>query len=250
MESLLTIVFFCLGAMSASFAGVVAERAYTGQSWMKGRSKCNSCGRYLGPLDLVPVFSWLASSGRCRSCGSRVPVSYALFEFTLGIAFVLSYGYLGPTLALLPFLISLIVLTFIVMYDLRHTLVPPVASSLLIALSLIYTLLASTSLTELAGTLLAAGIIGLAFLSAHLFSGGRMMGLGDAPVAFALALLSGAYALSMVLFSFWIGAIIGIAILALRRGGPRMGIEVPFVPFLALGFLLAYFIQWNPLALL
>jgi prepilin signal peptidase PulO-like enzyme (type II secretory pathway) len=135
------------------------------------------------------------------------------------------------------------------MYDLRHTLVPPVASSLLIALSLIYVLLASASLTALAGTLLAAGIIGLAFLCAHLFSGGHMMGLGDAPVAFALALLSGPYALSMVLFSFWIGAIVGIAILVLRRGGPRMGIEVPFVPFLALGFLLAYFIQWNPLAL-
>ena len=39
-----------------------------------------------------------------------------------------------------------------------------------------------------------------------------------------------------------------LALLFLRRGGPRMGVEVPFVPFLALGFLLAYFIQWNPLA--
>jgi prepilin signal peptidase PulO-like enzyme (type II secretory pathway) len=26
-----------------------------------------------------------------------------------------------------------------------------------------------------------------------------------------------------------------------------MGIEVPFVPFLALGYLLAFFTQWNPL---
>jgi len=28
-----------------------------------------------------------------------------------------------------------------------------------------------------------------------------------------------------------------------------MGIEVPFVPFLAAGYLLAFFTQWNPLPL-
>ena len=39
----------------------------------------------------------------------------------------------------------------------------------------------------------------------------------------------------------------GVLILVLRRGGPRMGIEVPFVPFLAIGYLLAFFTQWNPL---
>jgi prepilin signal peptidase PulO-like enzyme (type II secretory pathway) len=31
-----------------------------------------------------------------------------------------------------------------------------------------------------------------------------------------------------------------------RPKGHRMGIEVPFVPFLAVGFLLAYFTQWTP----
>jgi prepilin signal peptidase PulO-like enzyme (type II secretory pathway) len=103
-------------------------------------------------------------------------------------------------------------------------------------------------LDVLGTTLFTAGMIGLAFLLLHLLSGGRAMGLGDAPVALSLSLLCAPYAFSGVLFSFWIGAIIGIAILVMRRGGPRMGIEVPFVPFLAAGYLLAYFIQWNPLA--
>jgi prepilin signal peptidase PulO-like enzyme (type II secretory pathway) len=52
-----------------------------------------------------------------------------------------------------------------------------------------------------------------------------------------------------ILFSFWIGALFGIAVLLRRRGGPTMGIEVPFVPFLAAGFLLAFFTQWNPFPL-
>ena len=73
------------------------------------------------------------------------------------------------------------------------------------------------------------------------------MGLGDAPIALGLSLLVGfGAAFSGLIFSFWIGALCGILILVLRRGGPRMGIEVPFVPFLAAGYLLAYFTQWNP----
>jgi prepilin signal peptidase PulO-like enzyme (type II secretory pathway) len=73
------------------------------------------------------------------------------------------------------------------------------------------------------------------------------MGLGDAPVALALSLVAGTNAFSGLLFSFWIGAVIGIGILALYPRGHRMGIEVPFVPFLAAGYLLAFFTQWNPL---
>jgi prepilin signal peptidase PulO-like enzyme (type II secretory pathway) len=72
------------------------------------------------------------------------------------------------------------------------------------------------------------------------------MGLGDTPVALGLSLLVGMNSVSGLLFSFWIGAVIGIGILARYPKGHRMGIEVPFVPFLAAGYLLAFFTQWNP----
>jgi prepilin signal peptidase PulO-like enzyme (type II secretory pathway) len=92
-----------------------------------------------------------------------------------------------------------------------------------------------------------AGAIALFFFLLHVLSSGRAMGLGDAPVALALSLMAGTQAIAGLLFSFWIGALYGIFVLSTRRGGPRMGIEVPFVPFLALGFLLALFTAWNPL---
>jgi prepilin signal peptidase PulO-like enzyme (type II secretory pathway) len=82
-----------------------------------------------------------------------------------------------------------------------------------------------------------------------LLSRGRAMGLGDTPAVFGLSLLAGRTAVAGVLFSFWVGGVIGICILALRKGGPKMGIEVPFVPFMAVGFLIALFTQWNPLPL-
>jgi prepilin signal peptidase PulO-like enzyme (type II secretory pathway) len=256
MILILSIVLGMLGAILASFTGVIVERLYTGQSWSRGRSRCNSCRRQLGWQDLVPVFSLLLSRGRCRTCHSHIPLLYTFFEALLAFLFVISYLTLGLTLNLAIFLITLVVLLFIVMYDMRHTIVPWGASMLLIILSLIFSGLESFQNTttsqfflwSIGFKLVVAAVIGLFFFLMYFLSRGRWMGLGDTPVGFALALLVGSgEAFPGLLFSFWIGAVIGIAVLLRRRGGPRMGIELPFVPFLALGYLLAFFTQWNPL---
>jgi leader peptidase (prepilin peptidase) / N-methyltransferase len=244
---IIALSFGILGAIVGSFVGVVAERMNTGQSYLSGRSRCNSCARFLTPLDLVPVISWLLSKGKCRTCKARVPASYAVLELSLGVLFALSYLTLGLGIPLALFLLSIATLAFIVVYDLRHTIVPPSASTALVVLSLLYLLLSAPSVSALGASLMTAGIIGAGFLCLHVFSNGRAMGLGDTPVALGLSFLVAPYAFSGVLFSFWIGALYGVLVLVLRRGGPKMGIEVPFVPFLALGFLLAYFTGWNPL---
>ena len=49
---------------------------------------------------------------------------------------------------------------------------------------------------------------------------------------------------------FWKSVVVGIFVLLRRPTGSRIGTEVPFAPFLAAGFLLAYFTQWNPFAIL
>ncbi len=245
--SLAPFLFFCVGAVLASFIGVVAERVYTGQSFVNGRSHCNSCSRPLNGFDLVPIVSWVSSGGRCRTCKAQVPGLYAASELILGLLFAFSYVRLGPSLCLALFVAALVVLLFIVEYDMRHTVVPSSASTLLALLSLGVAVLSATDTRALGLTLLLSGVIGLLFFLMFALSGGRAMGLGDAPVALALSLLTGSYAIAGVLFSFWIGAVWGIAILATRPRGHRMGIEVPFVPFLAAGFLLAFFTTWNPL---
>lgn len=239
--------FAVLGAILASFLGVIAERVHTGQSWRRGRSRCNSCRRALRARDLLPVASWALSRGRCRRCGSRIPARYALFELALGGCFAAAYLALGPGLPLALFLAALAALGFIVLYDLRHMVVPLAPAGLLILLAGAFAALDSADLAAWLLRAIAALGVALFFVALHLFSRGRAMGLGDAPIAFALALLTGSAAFAGLLFSFWVGAAVGIAILATRRGGPTMGIEVPFVPFLAAGYLLAYFTAWNPL---
>jgi prepilin signal peptidase PulO-like enzyme (type II secretory pathway) len=238
--------FFGLGAIVASFVGVVAERLNTGTSWISGRSRCDSCGVHLSVRDLVPVLSWLASLGRCRRCSSPVSWRSSVSEALLGTLYLAAFLVLGLTPALAVFLCALALLLAIVLYDLRHMMVPLEFSVPFIVASAAFAALVAPSLSELGGTVVVAGVIGLGFFLLWLVSKGRAMGLGDTPVAFGLALLAGGSAFAGLVFSFWIGAVIGILLLVLVPSRRRMGVEVPFVPFLAAGFLLAYFTTWSP----
>jgi leader peptidase (prepilin peptidase)/N-methyltransferase len=247
MPILVIIIFFFLGAVLASFTTVIAERIYTGQSFWSGRSRCNSCARTLSGLDLVPIFSWLLWRGRCRTCRAHVPFLYTAGEAILGTVFALAaYTYGNAPIVLGLFLLFSIVLFFVVIYDLRHMIVPLWSSAALIVLGAVFAFLRYPQ-ASLLSILEVAAAIALGFFLLYFFSKGRAMGLGDTPVAFAAALFAGPQAFPGLLYSFWIGALVGILILLRRRGGPTIGIEVPFVPFLALGFLLAIFTQWNPL---
>jgi prepilin signal peptidase PulO-like enzyme (type II secretory pathway) len=250
MMLLLAAPYAIFGAILASFAGVISERLYTGESWMRSRSRCNSCNRPLTAPDLIPIISWVIFRGRCRTCRAPVPYRYALAELVLGALFYAAALALPPTAILPVFLAFLFTLTIAVLYDLRHTIVPMPLALLLIGFGTCYAWLASADRSAFGMTLLVAGYIGFGFFLLHALSRGRWMGLGDAPIALALALVAGQVALAGLLFSFWIGAAVGIAILATSRKGHRMGIEVPFVPFLAWGYLLAIFTQWNPFAIL
>lgn len=88
--TLLYFLRFMAGACIFSFLGVVAYRLPKGESFIKGRSYCPSCGHALNALDLVPVFSWLALRGRCRHCGAKIGVRYLAVDALGGAVSVLS----------------------------------------------------------------------------------------------------------------------------------------------------------------
>jgi len=166
-------------------------------------------------------------------------------EILLGVLFALSYLSLGLTPALPFLLVSLALLLALVLYDLVHQILPPTLLYPFVAASALTGYLSAPSLQDFYTTLFVAVCIASSLAAIHFFSRGRAMGLADAPLSFGLALLVGPSALTGFVFSFWIGAAIGIVLLLRRPVGSRMGVEVPFAPFLAAGFLLAYFTQWN-----
>lgn len=243
---------FLLGAIIASFVGVLSARLNTGHSIVRGRSRCDSCDAPLAPLALVPVVSYFVSSGKARCCGSRLSLWSPVTELLLGALFVLAYQMYGLSLGLFSMLLALSLLLALVLYDLAHQILPPGLLYTFVAVAFLHRVLETGFGASLVPHVLMALGVGFFFFALHILSGGRAMGFADAPLAFGLALLVGTVeALSGLAFSFWVGAIIGIAILLKRPKGSRMGIEVPFAPFLAAGFLLAYFfITWNPFELL
>ena len=243
----MAVFFFALGAIIASFVGVIVARLNTGQGFLTGRSRCDACNAPLAPHTLVPIISFLFFGGRARCCGASLSLCSPVTELALGGLFVLAYLKIGLTVSLFCMLTALSLLLALVLYDLAHQILPLVLLTIFIAVSVVTGYLLAPSLAIFSQTLLIAFLIALSLALVHLFSRGRAMGLADAPFVFGLALLAGPSAFSGFIFSFWIGAVIGIFILLKRPKGHRMGIEIPFAPFLAAGFLLAYFTQWNPI---
>jgi len=80
------VISVMLGASLGSFFNVVAHRSVKGRPWWgKERSVCESCGKELTAVELIPLVSWFVQRGRCRSCKACISPRYILVEI-LGAA--------------------------------------------------------------------------------------------------------------------------------------------------------------------
>ncbi|MEK7157407.1 MAG: prepilin peptidase, partial [Patescibacteria group bacterium] len=228
MTTVLTVSFFVLGAIVASFIGVVVARMHTGQSFFIGRSRCDACNAILAPHSLIPLISFMTARGRANCCGARLSPIAPISEGALGGFFALSYLTLGISITLVFMLLSLSILLVLVLYDLAHQILPPSLLGAFVVVSAGAAFVNASSITLFLEMLRNASFIAAVLAAIHLLSRGRAIGFSDAPLAFGLALLVGPSAFSGFIFSFWIGAVIGIVLLLKRPKGSRMGVEVPF----------------------
>ena len=107
--------FFLVGAIFASFLGLVIDR-FPEQSIIFPASHCDSCQTRLRPLDLIPFLSQVFNRFRCRYCKSSYPFWYALFEFGLGLLF-LAFSWEFLTLGQLILITAGLTLGI---YDIQH----------------------------------------------------------------------------------------------------------------------------------
>ena len=78
-----------------SFINLAADRVPRGESVVRPRSHCRSCGRVLNAVDLLPVAGYFLRGGRCASCRVPIGVSSPLIEALCGGAMLASLGFLG-----------------------------------------------------------------------------------------------------------------------------------------------------------
>ncbi len=243
---ILNIVFaFILGTIIGSFLNVVILRWNTGASIAVDRSRCFSCGATLHWYELIPVLSFLAQGGRCRSCGSKISWQYPLVEMVTGVLFALIV-WLFPPLSLAAILTDLLffaiwsTLVVIVVYDMRHKIIPDIFAYLLAFFGIVLILIHASNGVFNWWNLAAGPLLALPLFLLWLVSGGRWMGLGDSKLMLGIGWLLGLNAGGAALIlAFWIGAAVGIVLIVFRRVAFKS--EIPFAPFLVAGTAVAFF---------
>lgn len=198
------------------------------------RSTCPHCGHAISAWENVPVLSYLLLRGRCRECGAAISPRYPAVELLTALLSAVIAWQLGATTAAGGALLltwALVALTFI---DFDHQLLPDDITLPLLWLGLglnlfgVFTDLPSAVIGAIAGYLALWSVYHLF----RLITGKEGMGYGDFKLLAMLGAWMGWQLLpAVVLLSSLVGAVVGVALILLRRHGRE--VPIPFGPYLA-----------------
>ena len=216
-----------------------------------GRSvaRCRTCGHSLAPQLTAPALPWLLAAGRCTGCGAGRPRWCAGVEVVTGLTFGLAAAQAGWSATLLPVLslfAGLVAMSAVDVWAMRI----PTRFAHVTALAVGVTIVGATAVDSgidadtLRAALVGAAVLGGGLLVLHLISP-RMLGFGDVRLATVAGLVVGWLAwtpehpvlgpvedaLDAALLGGFVGALVGIALLVVRRRNDPF----PFGPSLAVG---------------
>jgi len=253
MSILLGIYSFVVGTAFGSFALAMADRMKKGEDWVRGRSKCDHCGHKLSSRDLVPIFSWLSQKGKCRYCRKKLSIFYPLVELGTGLAFLGSYIFAPYELTGLSsvmfvlWLLGLVIMAGLVVFDLRWYLLPNKLVYPLIAVAATHRIIAFFAFNEVFSEVVLPTLLSLLigsglFWALHKISKGKWIGDGDYRLGFAIALfLADPLTTWLSLFAASVfGLMIMLPMLFRGKSKKKLKIKIPFGPFLILGLYFSY----------
>ncbi|MGH7238725.1 MAG: prepilin peptidase, partial [Candidatus Saccharimonadales bacterium] len=217
-------------------------------SVLNGRSMCPRCKHELSAADLFPLLSWLWLKSKCRYCHEPISVQYPLVEAITALVFVASYILWPLTLtgaaALAIFglwLVLVIILIALAVYDLKWQLLPNKLVALLGIVAIIQAVVAIASagdpLNSLINHAIAAAIGGGLFLLIILLND-KWIGGGDVKLGFVIGLIAVTPAKSglMLFLAALAGTLVSLPLLMNKK--LRLKSAVPFGPFLILATVL------------
>jgi leader peptidase (prepilin peptidase)/N-methyltransferase len=237
--TLLLVVLTLLGLAVGSFLNVVIHRVPQRLSVVSPGSRCPTCGYVLGWADNLPVVSYLLLRGRCRGCRAPISMRYPIVELvTMGV-FLLHYGVFGADAILVPRLILACATIVLFAIDLEHHLLPNVITLPGIVIGFLFSFLFPPGpVDSLLGLLIGGGLLWLIGEAYYRYSGQEGMGGGDVKMlAMIGAFLGWKLVLVTLVFSSIAGALVGLVVIASRRGDLRYAL--PYGTFLALAGLMA-----------
>jgi leader peptidase (prepilin peptidase)/N-methyltransferase len=233
-----------LGLMVGSFLNVVIARLPHGESVVKPRSRCPSCGKLIAWYDNIPVLSFSLLRAKCRHCQKRISFRYPLVELMTGVLFLAAEVRYGWSLSLWirdwPFLAILVAVTFI---DLDHRIIPDPLSLGGLVLGLLTCFLDPriSALQSVIGAALGFGVFFLLAWGYQKYSGKSGLGGGDVKLLAMLgAFLGPSGVFSTILISSVLGSVVGIGWALIKGKKDLMKVSIPYGPFLVVGGLYYY----------
>ena len=228
-----------LGLAVGSFLNVCIHRLPLGQSVVSPGSRCPQCGYSLRWFDNIPVLSYVLLRGRCRRCGATISTRYPLVELMTMAVFIAHYAVFGLDIILVPRLLFASALIALFVIDFEHHLLPNTITLPGIVVGLAFSLLLPPGVqSAFLGALLGGGVLWLIGEVYFRIAGQEGMGGGDVKMlAMVGAFLGWKLVLVTLVFSSVAGSVIGLLVLATKRGG--MKYALPYGTFLALGALIA-----------
>lgn len=207
------------------------------------RSRCPSCGHQIAWHENIPVLSYLRLGGKCAECKTPISRRYPAIEILTALLFAacgVHFGAQPATLLWCGLIATLIALAFI---DLDTQFLPDS-----LTLPLLWAGIASAAFGWIPVSLkdsvfgAMAGYLSLWFVfhAYRIIRGREGMGAGDFKLLAALGAWMGWLAIpSIILLSSAVGAVVGIALIALRSHD--RDVPIPFGPYLAGGGVAALF---------
>ncbi|MDP8914748.1 MAG: prepilin peptidase [Pseudomonadota bacterium] len=234
------LLFAIAGAAVGSFLALVSLRYPQGEAVAFGRSGCSSCGRTLGPLDLVPILSFAALRGRCRTCNAPIERRYPVIEASaaaIGAASALLIpGWQALAAAVLGWWLLLLAVLDLEHYWLPDRLTYPL---ILLGLGAAAAFTPALLLHHAAGAALGFLLLWSVATCYRALRGRHGLGGGDAKLFAAAGAWLGWYDLPLVLLGA-AGAGLAAALVLHGKGSGFLSKRLPFGTFLAPAIWIVY----------
>lgn len=218
------LIQFVLGTIIGSFLFASYSRLTTGGHLLHpARSECDGCATPLAWFDLIPVVSYLLLSGRCRYCHQKIPAATLCCELFFGSLLLTAQ----PTLLSLLYLTVGSLLFFMADYDFKRFMFPASYGYCLMFFAVtVYTLFHPHHLTTI---FLMLVWLSLQVITIRL----TWIGSGDLEVLLCLLIILG-----LMPFIWLILLSSGLALIISLISQER---RLPFVPFIAVSYLIILF---------
>ncbi len=228
-------IAFLAGAIVGSFLNVCIYRLPRRMSIVWPPSACPSCRRVLAWFENVPIVGYLALGGRCRTCGARIGVQYPIVELVTAALFSVAWWHYGPGVLLASRLIFGCALIVLFAIDLEHHLLPNAITVPGIAAGFLFSFFTEPGwLSSLIGIVAGGGVLYVIAEAYYRLRHEEGLGMGDVKMlAMIGAFLGWRLTLVTLMMASLAGSVIGLGIIAARRGD--MKYALPFGTFLALG---------------